>query len=44
MMKSNTGIFVNIILGIVGAVVASLLLGVFGIGFGGWLGYLVAGL
>ena len=43
MMKSNTGIFMNIILGIVGAVVASLLLGIFGIGFGGWLGYLIAG-
>lgn len=42
-MKSDTGVFMNIILGIVGAAVASFLLGFFGVGFGGWLGYLVAG-
>lgn len=42
-MKSDTGVFTNIILGIVGAAVASFLLGFFGVGFGGWLGYLVAG-
>lgn len=42
-MKTNTGLFLNIVLGIVGAVVASLLLGILGISFGGWLGYLIAG-
>jgi uncharacterized membrane protein YeaQ/YmgE (transglycosylase-associated protein family) len=42
-MKSDTGIFMNILLGIIGAAVASFLFGFLGIGFGGWLGYLVAG-
>lgn len=42
-MKSDTGVFLNIILGIVGAAVASLLFGLIGISFGGWLGYLAAG-
>jgi uncharacterized membrane protein YeaQ/YmgE (transglycosylase-associated protein family) len=42
-MKSNTGVFMNIILGIVGAAIASFLLGLVGVGFGGWLGYLIAG-
>lgn len=43
LMKSDTGILFNIILGIIGAAVASFLFGVLGISFGGWLGYLVAG-
>ncbi|MFD1914422.1 GlsB/YeaQ/YmgE family stress response membrane protein [Halodurantibacterium flavum] len=42
-MKSDTGIFLNIILGIVGAAIARLLLGIFGVAFVGWVGYLVAG-
>ncbi|EAQ36225.1 Hypothetical Membrane Spanning Protein [Nitrobacter sp. Nb-311A] len=42
-MKSNTGIFMNILLGIVGAAVASALFGLIGVSFGGWLGYLIAG-
>lgn len=42
-MKSDTGVFMNIILGIIGAAVASFLLGMLGVSFGGWLGYLVAG-
>lgn len=42
-MKSDTGIFMNIILGIIGAAVASFLFGLLGVSFGGWLGYLVAG-
>ena len=42
-MKTGTGIFLNIVLGIVGAAVANFLLGFFGIGLGGWLGYLIAG-
>ena len=42
-MKSNMGVFMNIILGIVGAVLANFLLGIFGIALGGWIGYLIAG-
>jgi uncharacterized membrane protein YeaQ/YmgE (transglycosylase-associated protein family) len=42
-MGSGNGVLMNIILGIVGAIVASLLLGIFGISFGGWIGYLIAG-
>jgi uncharacterized membrane protein YeaQ/YmgE (transglycosylase-associated protein family) len=42
-MKSNMGLLMNIVLGIVGAVVASALLGLLGISLGGWIGYLIAG-
>ena len=42
-MKSNMGILMNIILGIVGAIVANAILSFFGIGLGGWIGYLIAG-
>jgi uncharacterized membrane protein YeaQ/YmgE (transglycosylase-associated protein family) len=43
-MKSQMGLLMNILLGIVGAAVASWLFGLVGISFGrGWLGYLVAG-
>ncbi|MEO3385904.1 GlsB/YeaQ/YmgE family stress response membrane protein [Mesorhizobium sp. CAU 1741] len=42
-MNTDTGLFLNIVLGIVGAAVASALLGLLGVSFGGWLGYLVAG-
>ena len=44
-MKSNTGIFMNIILGIVGALVASWLFRAVGIAlpFNGWLNYLITG-
>lgn len=42
-MKSDTGIFLNIILGVIGASIASFLFGFVGVSFGGWLGYLVAG-
>ena len=42
-MKSNMGLLMNIVLGIVGAAIASALLSMFGIVLGGWLGYLVAG-
>jgi uncharacterized membrane protein YeaQ/YmgE (transglycosylase-associated protein family) len=38
-MKSDMGLLMNIVLGIVGAVIASALLSV----FGGWLGYLICG-
>ncbi|MDN2583551.1 GlsB/YeaQ/YmgE family stress response membrane protein [Aquibium sp. ELW1220] len=43
-MKSSMGLLMNIILGIVGAIVANALLSVFGIALGGtWIGYLIAG-
>ena len=43
LMKTDTGIFLNIVLGIIGAAIASFLFGILGISFGGWIGYLVAG-
>ncbi len=42
-MNTDTGLLMNIILGIVGAAVASAILGLLGVSFGGWLGYLIAG-
>jgi uncharacterized membrane protein YeaQ/YmgE (transglycosylase-associated protein family) len=42
-MKSEMGILMNIVLGIVGAAVASALLSFFGVHLGGWVGYLIAG-
>jgi uncharacterized membrane protein YeaQ/YmgE (transglycosylase-associated protein family) len=42
-MKSQMGLVMNIVLGIVGAAVASWLFNLLGLSFGGWLGYLVAG-
>ena len=42
-MKSNMGLLMNIVLGIVGAAVASFILSYFGIALAGWLGYLIAG-
>jgi uncharacterized membrane protein YeaQ/YmgE (transglycosylase-associated protein family) len=43
-MHSNMGMLMNIILGIIGAAIASWLFGLLGVSFGpGWLGYLVAG-
>ncbi len=42
-MKSNLGLLMNIILGIVGAALASALFGIIGIDFAGWIGYLIAG-
>jgi len=43
-MKSNMGLFMNIVLGIVGAAIASTILSAFGINLGGWVGYLISGL
>ncbi|EJF81078.1 GlsB/YeaQ/YmgE family stress response membrane protein [Bartonella doshiae] len=43
LMKSQTGVFLNIILGIIGATLASFLFGLLGVNFAGWLGYLVSG-
>jgi uncharacterized membrane protein YeaQ/YmgE (transglycosylase-associated protein family) len=43
-MKSQMGVLMNIVLGIIGAAVASYLFNLFGITFGsGWIGYLIAG-
>src|SRR5215471_15478089 len=42
-MKSNMGLLMNIVLGIVGAAIASAILSAFGIVLGGWVGYLIAG-
>jgi uncharacterized membrane protein YeaQ/YmgE (transglycosylase-associated protein family) len=42
-MKSDAGLLMNVVLGIVGAAIASAILSFFGIVLGGWIGYLVAG-
>jgi uncharacterized membrane protein YeaQ/YmgE (transglycosylase-associated protein family) len=42
-MKSEMGILMNIVLGIVGAAVAGAILSFFGVHLGGWIGYLIAG-
>ena len=42
-MKSNMGVLMDVVLGIVGAVVGHALLGLFCIALGGWIGYLIAG-
>ena len=42
-MKSDMGLIMNITLGIVGAIIANAILGVFGVVLGGWIGYLIAG-
>ena len=43
-MKSQMGLVMNIVLGIIGAAVASWLFGMLGLSLGGgWVGYLIAG-
>ena len=42
-MQSSMGLFMNILLGIIGAALASWLFGLMGLTFGGWIGYLIAG-
>jgi uncharacterized membrane protein YeaQ/YmgE (transglycosylase-associated protein family) len=42
-MKSDMGLLMNIVLGVVGAAIASAILSIFGIVLGGWIGYLVLG-
>ena len=42
-MKSDMGLFMNIVLGIIGAAVASWLFSLLGISLGGWIGYLITG-
>jgi len=40
-MKFDTGLIMNIVLGIVGAVVGNFLLGLLGVGLGGFVGQLI---
>ena len=42
-MKSDMGLLMNIVLGIVGAAIGSAILTFFGFNLGGWIGYLIAG-
>ena len=42
-MKNEMGLMMNIVLGIIGAAVASAILSFFGVNLGGWIGYLIAG-
>jgi len=42
-MKSDMGVLMNIVLGIVGAVIASAILSWLGVILVGWIGYLIAG-
>ena len=42
-MKSNMGLLMNIILGIVGAVILNAILAAFNLGFQGWVAYLIIG-
>ena len=42
-MKSNKGLLMNIVLGMVGAAIADAILSAIGINLGGWFGYLIAG-
>ena len=42
-MKSDQGVLMNIVLGVIGAAIASAILSFFGVSLGGWIGYLVAG-
>ena len=43
-MKSEMGILMNIVLGVIGAAVASAIFGYFGVSLGGgWIGYLISG-
>ncbi|MGN6551270.1 MAG: GlsB/YeaQ/YmgE family stress response membrane protein [Pararhizobium sp.] len=42
-MHSNMGVFMNIILGIVGALVLNAILAAFGLVYSGWVAYLIIG-
>jgi uncharacterized membrane protein YeaQ/YmgE (transglycosylase-associated protein family) len=42
-MKSDMGLFMNIILGIVGALVLNAILSLLGMDYTGWLAYLIIG-
>ncbi len=40
-MKREHGLFTNLIVGVVGALIGGFLAGIVGIGFGGWIGSLL---
>jgi len=42
-MKREMGILMNIVLGVIGAAIASAILSFFGVHLGGWIGYLIPG-
>ena len=42
-MKSQMGLLMNILLGVIGAAVADWLFSFLGVTFAGWIGYLIAG-
>ncbi|MDK1492183.1 GlsB/YeaQ/YmgE family stress response membrane protein [Sinorhizobium sp. 7-81] len=42
-MNSEMGLFMNIVLGILGAIVLNFILAAFGMAYTGWLSYLVVG-
>lgn len=42
-MNSQMGLFMNIILGIIGAVVLNFILAAFGMAYTGWVAYLIIG-
>jgi uncharacterized membrane protein YeaQ/YmgE (transglycosylase-associated protein family) len=42
-MKSNMGLLMNIVLGIVGAIILNAILAAFNLGFSGWIAYLIIG-
>jgi uncharacterized membrane protein YeaQ/YmgE (transglycosylase-associated protein family) len=42
-MKSDMGVFMNIILGIIGALVLNFILALLGLDYDGWLAYLIIG-
>lgn len=44
LMKSDQGLLMNIVLGIVGAIIGNVIFGALGIMTTGWLGYLIAGI
>jgi len=43
-MRSNQGLLMNIVLGIIGAIVANAIFAALGISFGGIIGFLIAGI
>jgi uncharacterized membrane protein YeaQ/YmgE (transglycosylase-associated protein family) len=42
-MKSDMGILMNVLIGVVGAVIANAILAIVDVSLGGWVGYLIAG-
>lgn len=44
LMKSDQGLLMNIILGIVGAIIGNVLFGALGLMTTGWMGYLISGI